>query len=175
MVPLWFSDHDGLKVAVILDVPVFGPGYWKLNIEILEEEGFRELFLRAFEGWRSLRSMVTSPTEWWEGVKFKIRRLVQAYCGRRKARRAREVVQLTRQLKALYSRFNRGEVFDEGEALRLKRQLRVLHEMKAQELLFRVRGEECEKGERCTAYFFGAARTGKSSGSLPGSGGRTEA
>ena len=37
MLPVFFSDHDGLLFEVRSWMPVFGPGYWRLNISVLEE------------------------------------------------------------------------------------------------------------------------------------------
>ena len=160
LVPLWFTDYDGLTVDLILDTPVFGSGYWKLNVNILEEREFKNLFYRAFEGWVSLKGMAGTTTEWWEGVKLKIRKLVQAYCGKRKALGGMEGARLQIQLEALYCEFNSGGVFDLVEAVRLKGLLREHYERRAREFLFRAQGEELVKGERCTAYFFGEGKRG---------------
>ena len=60
LAPLWFTDHDGLTVDLILDTPVFGSGYWKLNVNILEEREFKDFFYRAFKGWVSfVREILT--------------------------------------------------------------------------------------------------------------------
>lgn len=155
---MWFSDHDGLAVDLVLDVPIFASAYWRFNLEILHEKEFKDLFYRAWEGWLTLRGMANSPIEWWEGIKGKFRRLAQGYCSRRKSRREREVLGLQGQLEGLYRKYNRGEGFDREEAVRLKGQLREKFESRAREFLFRAQGDELEKGEWCSAYFFGKVR-----------------
>ena len=48
--PTFFSDHDGVLFCVRAGVPVFGPGYWRLNSSVLEQDEFVASFVVFFRG-----------------------------------------------------------------------------------------------------------------------------
>ncbi|KAF3859144.1 hypothetical protein F7725_021543 [Dissostichus mawsoni] len=72
-IPVFFSDHDGLLFRVDLDAQTFGPGYWRLNVSVLEERFFNQQFPLFFKGVLGLKPLCQGILEWWEVAKDRIR------------------------------------------------------------------------------------------------------
>lgn len=77
--PNWSSDHDIIRVGFKVSLPQLGPGFWKLNIRLLEKEGFRKGFQEFYKGWQNLKVGFVSKVEWWEEVKIKISQFCQKF------------------------------------------------------------------------------------------------
>lgn len=85
--PGFFSDHMILIAKINFDVTASkGPGVWKLNNKLLEDEGLRNTFRVKYETWRTLKEMFESECEWWEWVKSKIKKFF-VKVGRKKLRK----------------------------------------------------------------------------------------
>ena len=79
------ADHSVLTCRV--DVPGTtrtGPGYWRLNITLLENMKIEQRYEEQFQDWTSLKCLFTSATDWWEDIKGRTRRFFQRE-GKRKA------------------------------------------------------------------------------------------
>ncbi|KAJ8335382.1 hypothetical protein SKAU_G00387240 [Synaphobranchus kaupii] len=59
--------------------PVFGQGFWKLNVEVLQEKEFVEGLGAAYDGWVALKPMFVSVSEWWDWVKVRVKRYASQY------------------------------------------------------------------------------------------------
>ena len=156
--PLWFSDHDGVSAGLRAGAPVFGPGYWKLNVSVLEEKGFKVLFRRYFEMCTPPLAPTTSVLDWWEGTKTKIKKLVLFYCRRRKTRQRLTVSRLQRELERLYCAANDGEPLDVERVKRAKEGLAEYYRREAKAFLFRSRCVALGQDETCSSFFFGVVR-----------------
>lgn len=157
--PLWFSGHCGVSVVVSVEGPVFGRGYWKLNVSILQESEFRALFYEYFDMWVEMKELCNSVVEWWEGTKRKIRPLAQFYCKRRRARERRLVVRLQAALEAAYCAANRRGPLDIEQVGRLKAHLAEYYTKKAKAFLFQSRCEALGQDECCSLLFFNSVRS----------------
>ncbi|CAB1340743.1 unnamed protein product [Coregonus sp. 'balchen'] len=73
LLPVFFSDHDGVLLQVGAPVCLFGRGYWKLEREVLDEQAFVNGFVDFFRGLEGLGSMCEGVLEWWEIAKRKKR------------------------------------------------------------------------------------------------------
>ena len=78
-----FSDH----CAVILNVSVPaisppGPGLWKLNTSILQDDVYVQLITNFWLDWHSTQKNFSCLSEWWELGKVKIKELSIACCTR---------------------------------------------------------------------------------------------
>ncbi len=156
--PVFFSDHDGLLFEVRSSVPEFGPGFWRLNISVLEENLFKKNFVLFFKGLLGLRPMCPGVIEWWEVAKERIKCFCLNYC-KRKARLAkREVLRLQRRLELEYAKRNSGGTVNQRACDSLKAQLREVFESRARAYLVRSRRDFLEKYETCSAGFFGSVR-----------------
>lgn len=156
--PVCFTDHDGLLFKVHSSMPHFGPGFWRLNISVLDDFLFREQFLSFFRGLSSLRHMSSGVIEWWEAAKERIKWFCLMYC-RRKARQARRRVSyLQQRLELAYARGNCGSKVDLQVCDTLKARLRESYEHRARAYLLRSRRDLTEKSETCSAAFFSSIR-----------------
>lgn len=161
LLPVCFSDHDGLVLEVGAGVLGFGAGYWRLNISVLEEERFGEQFRWFFGGLEGLRQMCKGIIEWWEVAKERIKGFCIRYCKRKARGERREGARLQRRLEAEYERGNMGGTVNRQVCDSLRAQLRAVSERRARGYLERARDRYMEKEERASAAFFSAVRGGR--------------
>jgi len=104
IIPCPFSDHCGVSLTVdVPDVVPPGPGLWKLNVSILDDESYVKLITDAWSSWRDSIPCFPSLVKWWEKGKSLLKGLtIRFYCDRSAARtRNRELlVRLADHLKA---------------------------------------------------------------------------
>ena len=75
------SDHCAVSLFMSFpDVVPPGPGLWKLNTSVLEEEGYVHLISKFWNGWRCQRYLFPSLDKWWEAGKSRIKGLSIRYC-----------------------------------------------------------------------------------------------
>lgn len=158
LTPLWFSDHDGVRVSLRVGAPVFGTGYWRLIVNILREKEFRDLFVSYFAEWLELKRACTSVIDWWEGTKTKIKKVAMFYCRRRCARRRGAVAGMQRALEQLYNAANKGAPFEAGRVAEVKAALADHYKREAKGFLFRSRCTGLGQDETCSSFFFGAVK-----------------
>lgn len=76
LLPCPFSDHCGLLTVVsVPDVVPPGPGLWKLNISILQEQAYVRLISCFWASWRSSVLRFPSLANWWDEGKSHIKGL----------------------------------------------------------------------------------------------------
>ncbi|KAI4896701.1 hypothetical protein NFI96_030906 [Prochilodus magdalenae] len=156
--PRWYSDHMMVEATVSITAPPFGRGYWKLNVEILEESEFQSLFRDHFAAWLGCKGDLASPAAWWEHIKERTRALAIHYCSRRKAEKLKRVRDLERQLKTQFTCHNQGGTLDLDRVQTLRAELRALHERSAADSLFSARIQMADENETCSAFFFQRVR-----------------
>ena len=86
ILPFPFSDHCAVLLSgsfPSLTPP--GPGVWKLNISILENDDYFELISSFWRSWKFRKSSFLSIIDWWELGKSKIKGLTVTYCKKRVA------------------------------------------------------------------------------------------
>ncbi|KAJ8352436.1 hypothetical protein SKAU_G00239120 [Synaphobranchus kaupii] len=154
VIPLFFSDHSGVRTTVGFSAPKFGKSFWKLNVQVLEEEAFCNRFVSLYRSWGKLKPFYGSVIEWWEMIKERTRGLVKGYCKGKRWREQRYLVKLQGELGALYTAWNLGGAFDMERWARLKEELKVHFEGRARSFSFKSQGKGWEKDERCNSYFF---------------------
>ena len=80
IVPCPFSDHCAVSLNVdIPDVIPPGPGLWKLNTSILNNDDYVKLITDAWSSWRSSIPRFPSLAKWWEKGKSLIKGLIIRY------------------------------------------------------------------------------------------------
>ena len=86
ILPFPFSDHCAVLLSGSFPslIPP-GPGVWKLNISILENDGYFELISSFWRSWKFRKSSFVSIMDWWELGKSKIKGLTVTYCKKRVA------------------------------------------------------------------------------------------
>uniref|UniRef100_A0A8K9V1F6 Reverse transcriptase domain-containing protein n=1 Tax=Oncorhynchus mykiss TaxID=8022 RepID=A0A8K9V1F6_ONCMY len=162
LLPVFFTDHDGVFLQVGPPVCLFGRGYWKLDRDILEEQAFVDAFFCFFRRLDGLRSMCEGVLEWWDLVKGRIRAFIIGYCRRKKREERREVDRIQRLIELEYEAGNLGGSIDWERFAALKAQLRELQEQKARAFLERAHSGFLEHNETCSAMFFKSVRARQS-------------
>ena len=67
----------------IPDVVSLGPGLWKFNVSILEEEVYVGLFTNFWKDWQHQKHRFPSLAKWWEAGKSGIKGLSIRFCSLR--------------------------------------------------------------------------------------------
>ena len=158
LLPVFFSDHDGLLFEVRLCLPVFGRGYWRLNISILEEDMFKRSFELFFKKLLGLRPLCTGVMEWWEVAKKRMKMFCDSFSKKKVRLAKREVFRLQHLLELEYSKGNSTGTVNQGACDSLKAKLREVFEGRARAYLLLVRRNYLEKHETCSAAFFSSIR-----------------
>ena len=153
VVPVFFSDHDLVHFKISVAGPTFGPGYWRLNTNVLEEGEFCKQFRVFFEGLVGLRGLYEGVVEWWEGAKARVRTFCSRYCRRKTQRERKEVMRLQRLMEVEYVAAN-WMAMNQQACDGLKARLRVAYDTQARSFLWRSRDEYVEQNEKCSAGFF---------------------
>ncbi|KAM3940614.1 uncharacterized protein RB166_000563 [Leptodactylus fuscus] len=154
MIPCFFSDHRGILFQGTLGhgFPP-GPGSWKLNCALLENEGSLAELRDAYLCWRNDRFLFRTVWEWWEYVKLQIRLFFQAKGCQQASQRKRDLKGMQRELNSLMDLDRCG--WDVRDMLaEAKRDLKRHFEEEAQHVIFRSKVETLEKGEKCNSFFF---------------------
>lgn len=149
LLPVFFSDPDGLLFKVRSCAPVFGPGFWILNNSILKEDSFLQLFQVFFRGLLGLRPMCSGVIEWWEFAKEWIKDFCSSYCKKKAWLAKRWVLRLQRILELECASGNCGDGVNQRACDSLEEQLRVVFEGRARAYLYRACRDFLEKHETC--------------------------
>ena len=81
LLPCPFSDHCGLRFSIsVPDAVPPGPGQWKFNTSILEEDAYCQLIRKFWADWTYRRPSFSSVMDWWEFGKSKIKRIRIVFC-----------------------------------------------------------------------------------------------
>ena len=81
ILPCPFSDHCAVRLSLTVpDVVPPGPGLWKLNISVLEEDEYVRLISDFWSRWRRRKHLFPSLAKWWEAGKSEIKGLSIKFC-----------------------------------------------------------------------------------------------
>ena len=84
ILPCPYSDHSVLSFSCSLpSVVPPGPGLWKLNVSVLEDDDYSYLVSDFWCNWRRRRQSFRSLVEWWDEGKARIKGLTINYCKQR--------------------------------------------------------------------------------------------
>ena len=155
ILPCPFSDHCALSFSWTLpdSVPV-GPGLWKLNLAILEEDEYVSLITDFWFLWQRCQSDFSSLTRWWDAGKSHIKRLSINYCKIRNKSKCTERNILTKLAAHLKIHIDSGRLSFLPIYLSTLSRLDALDCEVARGAQVRSRARWAEEGESSTAYFF---------------------
>ncbi|KAM9316078.1 uncharacterized protein PAF06_007036 [Gastrophryne carolinensis] len=160
LVPCFFSDHRAVYFQGELGngFPP-GPGSWKLNCTLLENEKLMGELKEEYVLWREQQRYFNSFGEWWEYVKVKFRSFFQAKSRQQVSERKEELKRLQQKLQCLQDLHLKGwnvkQNLDET-----KKCLEGHFEEEARRIVFRSKVENIEKGEKCNSFFFRKLHSG---------------
>ena len=154
LVPCPFSDHCALLVSVgVPGVVPPGPGLWKLNASVLDDDAYVQLITSFWSGWRPKMSSFPSLAKWWEVGKRKIRQLTRDYCVRRAAEAHASRDLLVRLSLHLKTRFDEGLVTAYEPYRSILSRLAEFDLAAARGAQVRSRTRWVEEDETSSAYF----------------------
>ena len=155
IVPCPFSDHCAVRLCVVVpDVVPPGPGLWKLNTSILEEEAYVRVIEGFWSCWRDQRDRFPSLAKWWEEGKSRIKGLSIRYCCSRSSDVAVKRDLLARLSSHLKERVDGGQLSLAAIYQSVLQQLAELDVEVAKGAQVRARARWIEEGESSSAYFF---------------------
>lgn len=129
-----------------------GPGLWKLNLAVLEEDEYVSLITNFLLSWQRCPSSFSSLTRWWEAGKSHIKRLSINYCKCKCKSTERDI--LTNLAAHLKMHVDSGRLFFLAIYLSTLSRLDALDCEVARGAQVRARTRWAEEGESSTAYFF---------------------
>ena len=154
IIPCTLTDHSIVEMSFddgLFSTYVHGPGYWKLNVSLLEEG---ELVGRVEALWATLTGCRVKNSIWWENCKFCFKRLLRHY-GRERALESRRYSQALLSQVGLFKELAAEDPASFKEVLLcLKEKLNSLAESKARGAQVRSRAFYLGTEERPCSYFF---------------------
>ena len=155
VLPCPFSDHCAVLFCVnVPDVIPPGPGLWKFNISVLEEEEYVSLISDFWASWRRRQSSFPSLAKWWEEGKSKIKGLTITYCSRRSQGSSQSRDLLMRLADHLKVKLDNGMLSVLGAYRSVLNQMSAFDSQAARGAQVRSRVRWVEEGETSSAYFF---------------------
>ena len=155
ILPCSFSDHCAVLFCVsVPEVIPPGPGLWKLNISILEEDEYAASVASFWQNWRCCKDLFSSLSEWWEAGKSRLKGLTISYCSGRSSQSSQARSLLARLAEHLKRRLDEGHLSCLGPYHSVLGQLSRLDLDKAKGAQVRSRIRWVEEGESSSAYFF---------------------
>ena len=76
--PCFKDDHNAISLKLTTSTISKGPGFWKMNTEVLKDELYQEKIKSLIKN--ILDTAIFSPTQKWEYIKIKAREFTQRYC-----------------------------------------------------------------------------------------------
>lgn len=138
-----------------------GPGYWKLNNSILEDEDYCNIITNLINKYKLLFERgLEDSSSLWEKLKLEIRDISLAYCKNKSKQRKNEIINLENELKHVlveYDGTNDSTLLT--KITQLEKNIENHYMYKARGAQIRSRQEWVEKGEKNSAYFFGLEKS----------------
>ena len=155
IVPYPYSDHCAVLLRVTVpDVVPPGPGLWKLNISILEDEEYVHQVGEFWSNWCGRKSQFPSLGKWWEEGKSRIKGLSIRYCCSKSFASSVRRDLLSRLSAHLKERGDNGHLSLVGVYQSVLQQLADLDVEDAKGAQVRAQARWIEEGESSSAYFF---------------------
>ena len=143
-----FSDHDLVKMELIISEVKQGPGIWKMSESVIKSELFKSSFKSMWSVWQE-QKLNYSPQIWWDLGKKKIKELTIWCASKIKADMDQELKYLEFCLNKENSKINR----DPSKIKSLEDSIKKIFQEKAEGSKIRSRSKWFEQGEKPTSYF----------------------
>ena len=139
-----------------------GNGLWKFNNTLLEDKHYKEFVTIKYPQILEKYSEVTEKQLLWELIKMELRFETIKYSKEKRFKLRNKEEDLQSKLQELDHKICNGGVFDhqlleQYEAA--KEELKIIHETRGKEAMFRSKVKWFEQGEKPTKYFFNLEKT----------------
>jgi len=152
--PCVYSDHDFVFLDLNLHTTTqWGPGVWKFNNTLLQDEDFCTSVSDIIESFLFSRSSFPSDLVMWDNLKEKIRCFSISYSREKKRLLSRERVSLINSLSVLKRRLAAGDNNVKPAILELELALKQLFDRQLESTKIRSRAKWLEEGETPSSYF----------------------
>ena len=158
--PSFFSDHQYLLVKCSLrDRLATGPGVWKFNTSLLQDQDYNNLVTSFWSFWTTMKHHQDfgSPLDWWDQGKFYLREVTRSFAQAKAVRERSRKAFLTRQLRDLQHLFEAGDQSAFTQLCAVQQELRGIAMHEARGAQVRARCQWAEEGETSSSFFFNLA------------------
>ena len=142
-----FSDHRPVFLKITTCETKRGPGIWKMNVETIKSNLFKDAFESMWNDWIKQQSKYRIDI-WWDLGKKRIRELAKNISKILARQKNEEIMQINNRITFL--RETSGNL---GEIQQLETRLKDIHEQKGIGTKIRSRTRWWEEGEKSTRYF----------------------
>ena len=145
-----FSDHDAITLQLDLSKSLKGPGVWKMNVNTIQSDTFRESLEKLWPNWVSRINEYENILIWWEMIKILVKQLTIEI--------SKSLSINKHQLEQLENRLN--EIKDSNnhmhkqESKILQNKIKLYYEKQTEAAKIRSRVKHFEEGEKSSKYFF---------------------
>ena len=157
----YVTDHKALLVTLKLNIQTRGPGYWKLNNDIIKDEPYQQNIKQIIQETISKHSTSLDSSELWELLKINIKEFSISYSNEKSLKEKAEVKSLQNELDSIDNEIMKSRN-DQGEKaiLEMQRdniQAKLVHyyENKAKGYYIRARAKSINEGEINSKVFLG--------------------
>ena len=150
-----YSDHDLVRVSlnVVQSSNNIGPGVWKLNVSLLNEQCVREKVVAFWREWQNKKQFFSNIGEWWDTGKSRVK-LILMSCGRKISRKkTQERARLLNTYRRLVARAPLSSS-DAEELEQVKSQLMTLDYQRIRGNQLRSKAKWIETNEQPSRFFF---------------------
>ena len=158
-----FTDHQAVSLKIeTVTMKSKGPGYWKINNSILQEEKYVKNINKIIQKYSfKINEDKNRMDLWWDYMKIEIKHYSIKYCKAKAIDRKNELNKLEKELRALSSL--QDTVKDNKEIIEkinvIENKIEKIYEYKAKGTQIRARQDWIEKGEKNNAYFLGLEKS----------------
>ena len=154
--PCCLSDHDFVNLDLVLRAQApRGPGFWKFNNSLPEDEFFRSFIAERIADLITCKTCYEDPAMWWDFFKQSVKSDIISFAREKSSRLHRERVFLTNRLIVLKRRLTDvGDLSVILEISSIESQLSAIVSNSLEGAKIRSRVQWLEQGEKPTRYFF---------------------
>ena len=152
------ADHNAISLKLHTMKNKRGPGYWKLNSNILKDEVYQNKIIDIIHSF----SENDLPTQLkWEFFKIKVREFTQKYTREKALKRKNDKLLLEERFTALEKQINVNihDVQLQKTKLEVQDKLEKIYKYEAKGAGIRARVRWMEEGEKSTKYFLGLEKS----------------
>ena len=155
ILPCVFSDHDYVSLHLDLqNIPTHGPGIWRFNSSLLDDETYCSQVTDILERHILLRETFSSLHEWWDSLKDIVKIATQVYCKSKTRSMNYQLASLTNRLIHAKQSLIEGNTSAPQLIAQLESEIQHLHRTRYEGVKTRSRAQWIEEGEKPTHFFF---------------------
>ena len=153
ILPSYKSDHSTPNIFLAFMDMSHGPGYWKLNTSLLDDQVFVTELDKIFE--IELAQSYQDKCKHWEVIKLAVRNYVLQYAAKKKKETENKLAALQRKLKTIEHSLHHQTIFQDSlqEIALIKNEINDIMVHKTNGVILRCKANWVAAGEKPTSYF----------------------